>query len=191
MSLYHHVANKEALLDGMVDLVFSEFHLPRTGQDWAGELRLRAASAREALRRHRWAIGLMDSRSAPGLETLRHHDAVLGCLRAAGFSVPMAAHAFAVLDAHLYGFMVQELSLPFEGDDDDLHDLADSIMGDLPAGELPHLLELTREHVLQPGYDFGDEFGYGLDLILDGLERRRGSAPRQPTRRRVAASESA
>jgi hypothetical protein len=131
-------------------------------------MRLRAVSAREALTRHRWAIGLMDSRSTPGLETLRHHDAVLGCLRAAGFTVPMAAHAFAVLDAHLYGFMVQDLSLPFQGSVD-VHDLAESIMGDLPAGELPHLVELTTEHVPKPGY----EFGYGLDLILEGLERRR------------------
>jgi len=172
MSLYHHVANKEALLDGMVDIVFGEFHLPRAGEDWADEMRLRAVSAREALTRHRWAIGLMDSRSTPGFETLRHHDAVLGCLRAAGFAVPMAAHAFAVLDAHLYGFMVQDLSLPFQGSVD-MHDLAESIMGDLPAGELPHLVELTTEHVLKPGYDFGEEFGYGLDLILEGLERRR------------------
>jgi AcrR family transcriptional regulator len=172
MSLYHHVANKEALLDGMVDVVFAEFHLPRAGEAWAAEMRLRADSARAALTRHRWAVGLMDSRSTPGPESLRHHDAVLGCLRAGGFSVPMAAHAFALLDAHLYGFMIQELSLPFQ-DSQNLDVLADSIMGDLLDGALPHLVELTREHVLQPGYSFGDEFGYGLDLMLEGLERRR------------------
>jgi AcrR family transcriptional regulator len=171
MSLYHHVANKEQLLDGMVDLVFEEIHLPMVGNDWAQEMRLRSESGREVLTRHRWAVGLMDSRSAPGPATLRHHDAVLGCLRAAGFPIALAAHAFAVLDAHLYGFMVQELSLPFRGSVD-LHVLADSIMGGLPVDALPHLAELVRNHVLLPGYDFGDEFGYGLDLILEGLSQR-------------------
>lgn len=171
MSLYHHVANKEQLLDGMVDLVFAEIHLPVAGSDWAEEMRLRSESGREVLTRHRWAVGLMDSRSAPGPATLRHHDAVLGCLRAAGFPVALAAHAFAVLDAHLYGFMVQELSLPFRGSAD-LHQLADSIMGDLPVDSLPHLAELVRNHVLLPGYDFGDEFGYGVNLVLEGLGRR-------------------
>ncbi|PPK97218.1 regulatory TetR family protein [Kineococcus xinjiangensis] len=174
MSLYHHVASKDALLDGMVDLVFAEFHHPRRGGDWAAELRLRAHSARAVLLRHPWAVGLMNSRSAPGLETLRHHDAVLGCLRAAGFSVPLAAHAFAVLDAHLYGFVVQELSLPFRGPDE-ASGVTARILGGLPPGALPHLVELATQHVLQPGYDFGDEFGYGLDLVLEGLERRRAA----------------
>jgi hypothetical protein len=111
----------------------------------------------------------------PGPENLRHHDAVLGCLRAGGFSVPMAAHAFAVLDAHLYGFIVQELALPFQAEGE-LEDLADRIMGNLPPDGLPHLVELTVEHVLKPGYAFGDEFGFGLDLILEGLARRRDEA---------------
>jgi AcrR family transcriptional regulator len=172
MSLYHHVANKEALLDGMVDVVFGEIHLPEVGADWATELRLRHESAREVLSRHPWAVGLMDSRSEPGLMTLRHHDAVLGCLRAGGFSVPMAAHAFAVLDAHLYGFLVQELALPFSPGDD-LEAMATEMMAGFPADALPHLAELTVEHVFKPGYAFGDEFGWGLELILDGLEQRR------------------
>ena len=172
MSLYHHVANKDALLDGMVDLVFAEMHQPRIGGDWVAEMRLRSVSGRKALTRHRWAVGLMDSRRAPGPETLRHHDAVIGCLRAGGFSVPMTAHAFALLDAHLYGFVLQELSLPFRNSDE-LGDLADEIIGDLPADTLPHFTEFAVEHALKPGYAFGDEFEYGLDLILEGLERRR------------------
>jgi AcrR family transcriptional regulator len=172
MSLYHHVANKEDILDGMVDVVFGEIHLPRVGADWVTELRLRSVSGRMVLARHRWAIGRMDSRSAPGPETLRHHDAVIGCLRAGGFSLPMAAHAFAVLDAHLYGFMVQELSLPFQNQDD-LGELADRIIVGLPGDALPHLTEFAVKHALQPDYAFGDEFEYGLDLILEGLERRR------------------
>ncbi len=171
MSLYHHIANKEALLDGMVDIVFSEIHLPRNDRDWADEMRRRSNSGREALTRHRWAIGLMDSRSAPGPDTLRHHDAVLGCLRAGGFPVRLAAHAFAVLDAFLYGFMVQELSLPLPTGTD-IAGLADQILASMPADSLPHLAELTREVVLQPGYAFGDEFGFGLELVLDGLARR-------------------
>ena len=174
MSLYHHVAGKEALLDGMVDAVFAEIHLPTVGGDWAAELRLRHESAREVLTRHRWAVGLMDSRSAPGLITLRHHDAVLGCLRAGGFSVPMAAHAFALLDAHLYGFLVQELALPF-APGDDLGAMATDMMAAFPVDALPHLAELTGQHVALPGYAFGDEFAWGLDLILDGLGRRRTS----------------
>ena len=172
MSLYHHVANKDALLDGMVDVVFGEIHLPRVGAAWAAELRLRHVSAREVLTRHRWAVGLMDSRSAPGLMTLRHHDAVLGCLRSGGFSVPMAAHAFALLDAHLYGFLVQELALPF-APGDDLEAMTTEMMADFPVDALPHLAELASQHVTRPGYAFGDEFAWGLELLLDGLEQRR------------------
>ena len=171
MSLYHHVAGKEAILDGMVDLVFDEFHDPRVGGAWAEEMRLRSRSARSALKRHPWAVGLMNSRAGAGWATLRHHDAMLGCLREAGFSVPLAGHAFALLDAHLYGFVIQELSLPFEGDED-LAPLADRILGALPDGALPHFREFAMDRVLRPGYRFGEEFDVGLDLILDGLARR-------------------
>jgi AcrR family transcriptional regulator len=171
MSLYHHVANKEDMLDGMVDAVFTEFHAPRPGSDWVEELRRRSRSAREVLKRHPWAVGLMDSRRNAGFETLRHHDAVLGCLREAGFSLAMTGHAFAVLDAHLYGFLVQELSLAFD-DEADLAELGQMILTNLPAGQLPYFREFTLEHALQPGYDFGDEFDVGLDLILDGLAAR-------------------
>jgi AcrR family transcriptional regulator len=176
MSLYHHVSGKDAILDGMVDLVFGQIHRPVVGAEWATELRRRSVSGREVLLRHRWAVGLMDSRSAPGPETLRHHDAVIGCLRAGGFSVALAAHAFAVLDAHLYGFLVQELSLPFQ-DGADLEELGRQILGAIGPGELPHFTELATEHALQPGYAFGDEFEWGLDLILEGLERRRAAEP--------------
>src|SRR3954469_6942011 len=98
MSLYNHVANKSELLDGMVDLVFSEIDVPLDTPDWKAAMRQRAVSARAALARHRWAIGLMESRRSPGPATLRHHDAVLGVLRAGGLPVALAGHAFAVLD---------------------------------------------------------------------------------------------
>ena len=171
MSLYNHVANKEELLDGMVDAVFAEFYAPVPGAEWRSELRRRALTAREALKRHPWAVGLMDSRRNAGYETLLHHDAVIGCLREAGFSLTLTGHAFAVLDAHLYGFLVQELSLPFEPGQD-LADLGQRIVAALPEGQLSYFREFTLEHALQPGYDFGNEFAVGLDLVLDGLAQR-------------------
>lgn len=171
MSLYHHVANKEDLLDGMVDAVFAEFHAPEVGGAWREEMRARHHSARAVLKKHPWAVGLMDSRRNAGFETLRHHDAVLGCLREAGFSLALTGHAFAVLDAHLYGFLVQELSLAFDGEQD-LAELGEQILTALPEGQLPYFREFTLEHALQPGYDFGDEFEVGLELLLDGLAAR-------------------
>jgi AcrR family transcriptional regulator len=173
MSLYNHVASKGDLLDGMVDVVFSEIGLPAGDVVWKPAMRQRAISAREALARHRWAIGLMESRRSPGPATLRHHDAVLGCLRGAGFSVELTAHAYSVLDSYIYGFALQEASLPFDSAEE-APELAQEIAGQLPAGEYPHLTELAVAHVLQPGYRYGDEFEIGLDLILDGLERAAG-----------------
>ena len=174
MSLYHHVAGKEALLDAMVDAVFDEIHLPVVGGDWRAELRARSMSGREVMARHRWAIGLMDSRRTPGPATLRHHDAVIGCLRAAGFPLPLVATAAALLDAHLYGFMIQELSLPFD-DGEDLAALGAEMLGPEVRAAYPHFTAFAEEHALQPGYAFGDEFAVGLDLVLDALEQRRGA----------------
>jgi AcrR family transcriptional regulator len=171
MSLYYHVANKDTLLDGMVDLVFAEIELP-AGTDWRSAMRRRAISARAALRRHPWAIGLMESRRTPGPANLRHHDAVIGCLRDAGFPVALTAHTYSLLDSYVYGFALQEASLPFTTPQETA-ELAQSIMAEFPADAYPHLTELAVEHVLQPGYDYGDEFEFGLDLILDGLERAR------------------
>jgi AcrR family transcriptional regulator len=171
MSLYHHVSNKDEVLDGMVDAVFAEFHTPQIGGDWVTEMRTRSEAARGVLKGHPWAIGLLDSRRGAGFETIRHHDAVLGCLRSAGFSLALTAHAFALLDAHLYGFLTQELSLPFEGEAD-LSALADAMIAALPEGQLPFFREFTLDYALQPGYDFGAEFEIGLDLILEGLAAR-------------------
>ncbi len=174
MSLYHHVANKDAILDGLVDVVFSEIELPAAGQAWRTGMRNRAGSARRCLRRHGWALGLMDSRSTPGPATLRHHDAVLGCLRRGGFSVAGAAHAFSVVDSYVYGFVTQELSLPFDVDTSaDLDQVAAGILDSLPVETYPHLTEMILQHALQPGYAYADEFELGLDLLLDGLERFR------------------
>jgi AcrR family transcriptional regulator len=170
MSLYHYVANKEEILDGIVDLIFSEIEPPSSEGDWRSEMSRRAHSARRVLRRHPWAIGLLESRTTPGPATLRHHDATLGVLRRAGFSVKMTAHAYALLDSYIYGFALQEASLPLSGPGP-VAEVAEPIVQLFSGGDYPHLVELATEHVLQPGYDFGDEFGFGLDLILDGLAR--------------------
>ena len=175
MSLYHHVANKEALLDAVEDAVFADFHTPVVGGPWAEEMRARSRSARAVLKQHPWAVGLMDSRTSPGWASLVHHDAVLGCLREAGFSWPLAASAFAALDAHLYGFLVQELALPFDGGGEDLEGLATQMLEALPEGALPYFTQFTLEHALAPGYDFGLEFDVGLELVIEGLTRRLGS----------------
>jgi AcrR family transcriptional regulator len=169
MSLYHHVANKEAILDGMIDIVFSEIDLPPADADWRSAMRQRAIAARAVLRRHPWATPFMESRNNPGPATLRHHDAVLGTLRQAGFSIELTAHAYSLLDSYLYGFALEEAALPF--DPNTVADVAEAFLAQFPAEAYPYLAELTAEHVLQPGYDYGNEFEFGLDLILDGLER--------------------
>jgi AcrR family transcriptional regulator len=170
MSLYNHVANKDDLLDGMIDLVFGEIDLPSTEDGWKVAMRRRAVAVRTTLSRHRWAVGLMESRTTPGPANLRHHDAVIGCLRTAGFSIELTAHAYSTLDSYIYGFALQERDLPFDTPEE-TSELAQAIMARFPAGAYPHLAELALEHVLRPGYDYGHEFEFGLDLILDGLER--------------------
>jgi AcrR family transcriptional regulator len=176
MSVYHYVANKEEILDAIVDLVFAEIELPRAGGDWRAEMSRRAVSARQVLRRHPWAIALLQSRTSPGPATLRHHDAFIGTLRGAGFPVAMTAHALAVIDSYVYGFALTESALPIHGPEP-VAEIAGSMMRQYPADAYPHLAEFTTGHVIQPGYDFGDEFPFGLDLILDGLAR---SLPDRP-----------
>lgn len=172
MSLYHHVQHKDDLLDAMVDVVFGEIHLPVIGDpDWAAELRARTVSGREALTRHPWAVGLMDSRRNPGMATMRHHDATTGCLREAGFSLPLTGHAVALLDAYLYGFMVQELSLP-GNTGADFTEIAGPLLEQI--GEtLPYFAEYATQRAMLPDYRFSDEFDVGLDMVLDAIARRR------------------
>jgi AcrR family transcriptional regulator len=168
MSVYHHLANKDEILDGIVDLVFSEIELPTAGGDWRSEMRRRAISARQALRRHPWAIQLLQSRTNPGPATLRHHNAVIGSLRGAGFSVELTAHTFALIDSYVFGFALSEAALPIHGPET-VAEVAGSMMQRFPVDAYPHLVEFSTEHVLKPGYDFGAEFEFGLDLILDAL----------------------
>jgi len=156
----------------MVDEVFNEIDLPPVNTDWKIAIRKRSTSARAVLGKHPWAVPLMESRRTPGPATLQHHNAVLGCLRSGGLSVEMTAHAYAVIDAFIYGFAIQEASMPATSGNE-MADLADSIIESLPVDEYPHLMELTTEHILKPGYDFGNEFEFGLNLILEGLDKSR------------------
>ena len=183
MSLYNHVANKTDLLDGMIDVVFGEIELPTTDVDWRSAMRRRAHSTREVLNRHRWAVGLMESRTTPGPNSLRLHDAVLGCLREAGFSIEDTIQAYSVQDAYIYGFALQEKSIPFD-DAEGAAEVAeaqyreyDELEAERQLGELaeafPYLAEVVAGHVAKVGYDFASSFAYGLDLLLDALELRR------------------
>ncbi len=177
MALYKHVANKEELLDGMVNIVFSEIELPSGNLDWRTAMRRRAISTREALQRHSWAIGMMESRH-PGPANLRNHNAVMGCLRKAGFPFEMAVHAYSVQDAYIYGFALQERDLAFETPDSAgkaAQRRAETI-GALES--YPYLVEIATK-LPESGYDSAVEFAWGLDLILDGLDQLRhtGAAP--------------
>jgi AcrR family transcriptional regulator len=174
MSLYHYVPNKERLLDGMVDIVFGEIELPSPDVDWKTAMRRRALSTREVLGRHRWAIGLMEGRTEHGPSNLRLHDAVLGCLRAAGFSLQMTVHGYSVLDAYIYGFALQERDMSSETPDDFAAEAQRQMRDYEPLlADFPNLVEVVGGHVAEAGYDYASEFLFGLDLILDALDRLR------------------
>ncbi len=178
MSLYYHVKSKEDLLDGMVGSVVSEIVLPLEDAPWKTAMRKRAESARTVLRQHPWAISLIDSRTTT--PTLAQHNAVAGCLRHAGFSVPMAAHAMSLIDSYVHGFALQESSLPVDASGD-ISEATESIMEqqDMMSNAFPHLAEMAIKHILQPGYAYGNEFEFGIQLILDGIEGAL-SSPSEP-----------
>lgn len=173
MALYYHFANKDEVIDGIVDLVFSEVDLPASGADWKTAMRQRAISLRDALLRHRWAIGLMESRRKPGPASLRHHDAVIGSLRSAGLDLPTIAHAYSLLDSYIYGFALFMANLPFEPSEE-VAELGQDTLRAFPIGAYPNLVAYVA--AMRPDYDYGDEFEYGLDLVLDGLQRAAGSS---------------
>jgi AcrR family transcriptional regulator len=175
MSLYHYVASKEELLDGMIDVVFEEIELPPEATDWQSAMRREAVSTRQVLARHPWAIGLMESRTSPGPANLRHREAVTACLRGAGFSVSMATHANWLLNSYVYGFALQEASLQFDTADEFADMTEDVFLPQLPPEEFPFLNE-SAAALLAAGYDPAEEFLFGLDLILAALEPLRASA---------------
>ncbi|MCP2635198.1 TetR/AcrR family transcriptional regulator [Microbacterium sp. HD4P20] len=175
MSLYHYVGSKDDLLDAMIDVVFDEIELPTAETDWQSAMRGRAASARKVLARHPWAITLMESRTSPGPANLRHHEAVTACLRRAGFSVLMATHANWLLDSYVYGFALQESSLPFDTVDEFAHMAEDVYLPQLPPDEFPYLNE-SAAALAAAGFDPVEHFIFGLDLVLAALEPLRDSA---------------
>ena len=172
MSLYHHVASKGELLRAIIGEVLAEIEIPDPGDDWRDAMRRRAASARAVFARHPWAIGLLEAHSEDSSpERLDYYDAILGSLRSAGFEPHMAIRAFSILDSFIYGFLLQEASLPFD-DEASLDEIGADLLEQM-AGAYPHLTEATRL-ALESGYDFSDEFGFGLDLIIDALGRAAG-----------------
>ncbi len=172
MSLYNHIADKDDLLGGMVDIVVSEIEVPDSDGPWRDAMRRRAISAREVLNRHPWASALIESSPNPSLVRLAYPEAVLASLRKGGFSVAGALHAFAALDSYIYGFVLQERNLPFSSGDE-LASVGESVASAMPADQFPYLAEVVSELVMKTDYDFRDEFYYGLDLLLDALERVR------------------
>jgi AcrR family transcriptional regulator len=173
MSLYNHVANKDEILAGIIDAVASEIELPSDQADWKTAMRRSAISARDVLVGHRWATSLWMSRRSGGPARLRYGDWMLTTLREAGFSKDLTYHAFHILEAYILGFTYQQLNFPYRGEE--LAGLATSFLEQLPAGEYPYFVEHVLQH-LEPHE--GDEggYGFGLDLILDGLERARDTA---------------
>ncbi len=178
MSLYNHVANKDDLLDGIVDFVLGEIYLPTPGEDWEEAMRKRAASARTVFSRHPWAIGLLEARHADSSPMrLGYYDSVLGTLREAGFGPRPAMRAFSIIDSFLYGFILQEQSLAFDSPES-LDEVGADLLRQM-AEQYPHLTEATR-HAMESGYDFETEFEFGLDLIIEALERKLRSDAGEP-----------
>lgn len=173
MSLYKHVASKDDILDGIVDLVIGRIDLPSPQTDWRTAMRQRAISARQVLASHPWAIGMMESRTSMGPATLQYVDAVIGSLRAGGFSVEMAAHAFQLLDSYIYGFVVQETSYRFDTTEETTEPAA-TMLEALPTDDYPHLAEMATHYLARPGH-YANAFEFGLDLILNGLTHHRNT----------------
>lgn len=169
MTIYHYVPNKEEIVDGMVDWVFSQVTLPPEDVEWREALVIRTRSMHEVLVRHHWAPPIIDSRRTPGRASLRHYNAMIGCLRGAGLSISQTADAYAALDSYVYGFALQEVTLPSTGGDE-LSEIAEEIAAPPDFSQYPHLLELITDHATQPGYDFANSFEVGLGWILDAVE---------------------
>lgn len=174
MSIYGHVSNKNELLNGMMDAVFAEIELPSRSDHWRQAIRARSISFREVLRQHPWAVSLKDSGTNPGPGTLTQVDQVLGTFLNGGFSLELTAHAISAIDSYVYGFAMQDKTMPFTTEEETAA-MAQIMLAQLPTAEFPYLAEFTAKHVLKPGYFYGNEFIFGLEILLDGLERARGA----------------
>lgn len=171
MSLYNHVANKDDILDGMLDVVIAELELPSDAEDWRDAMRHRAIAAHEVFGRHPWVPLLVDSRGSSGPARLRYLDWVLGTLMEAGFSELGAQQAFSLLDSYIYGFGIQQFNFSAESDAPP-EEMAAAILEFVPAEEYPYLHRMAS-YAMREGYDAEADFAFGLEIILDGLERIR------------------
>jgi len=169
MSLYHHIPGKGPLLDALTERVIEQLETPSAGMPWRLAMAARAQSARQVLGAHPWAIGLIESRRTPQPSLLRHHEGVLACLRADGFSIDLAAHAFSALDAYVYGFVLTEANLSSPSGET-IESFVIGIQAFIPPETYPCMTEFIHHKVLGKNYSYGDEFQFGLNLILDGLE---------------------
>ena len=174
MSLYNHVANKDDIQSGIVEIVLAEIDVP-TGADWKAALRRTAISSHEVFVRHRWACGLMMRRPRVSPTRMSWMEAVLRTLRQAGFSADLTHHAYHALDSHITGFTLWLVSMPFESKEE-LVDLAEGFLREIPADQYPYVIEHTHQHLEPASPDGKTEFEFGLDLILDGLEQLRDPA---------------
>jgi hypothetical protein len=175
MTLYYHVANKDDILNGIVDNVVREFELPTRSGDWKAEIRRMAMSAYEVLLRHPWAANLVLSASGISPARLRYMDSILGSVREAGFSAEMTDHAYHAIESHIMGFTLWEVGMNL-GSREDLQALATSFLAELSVGDFPYLAEHVEQHLKPRRPDDPGEFEFGLNLILDGLERMRDTA---------------
>ena len=175
MSLYNHVANKDDLLDGIVEIVAGEFAIPRDDADWRAALREAAQSAHETLLRHPWAPALIESRVTPSPVRVRYADATIGTFRRAGFSIDLAYRAQLIIDSYVYGFTLHEASWPFTAEEQ--RDVAATLRPYVDPDEYPYLAEMmgfitTARTSKAAGKDaVANEFDFGLDLILDSLAK--------------------
>ena len=171
MSLYNHVANKDDLESGIVEIVLGEIEVP-SGADWKAALRRTAISSHDVFVRHRWACSLMMRASGVSPARMRWMEAVLRTLREAGFSADLTHHAYHALDSHITGFTLWQVSMPFETKEE-LDDIAGWFLSQIPTDEYPYVVEHAHQHLEPASPDGKSEFEFGLDLILDGLERLR------------------
>ncbi|TDB39642.1 MAG: TetR/AcrR family transcriptional regulator [Actinobacteria bacterium] len=169
MSLYNHVANKDDILDGMTDRVAEQFDLPEDACSWREAMRRRAVSAHRVFAEHPWAPALFDSRGSSGPSALRYYDWVLGVLMRAGFSIDDAPRAFSLLDSYIYGFGIQQFNFS-AGSDESPEQRAEAMLAFIPPEEFPYLHRMAS-HAMRTGYDAESDFEFGLEIILDGLER--------------------
>lgn len=172
MSLYYYFKNKDQLLDAMVDEVFARISWQPDGENWQSDITQRANELRGLLKYNAWAVSLLDSRTQSGQATLAHHDAVLGVFFTSGFRPKLAAQAYAIIDSYIYGFVIQELQIPAT-ESTGMEKAKENMISANAQTPLPNLTRLMDEYINQPEYDFSDSFDFGLQLILDGLEKQR------------------